>query len=136
MATAFTNGLKELEPEFEELTGISVEFELLDEEGSVRKTQLELASGAGNYGRGWHSERQYSALRRKQLGDAGRKTSGALTCRIQQCLDVDDLIGSTMNAMAWDGVQQCLPLLCGDDHYVLSDRHFRSGRYRKSTDNL
>ena len=48
-ATAFLNGLKELEPEFEELTGISVEFELLDEEGSVRKTQLELASGAGNY---------------------------------------------------------------------------------------
>ena len=49
LATAFTNGLKELEPEFQELTGISVEFELLDEEGSVRKTQLELASGAGNY---------------------------------------------------------------------------------------
>ena len=47
LATAFTNGLKELEPEFEALTGISVEFELLDEEGSVRKTQL----GIGQRGR-------------------------------------------------------------------------------------
>ena len=108
LATAFTNGLKELEPEFEELTGISVEFELLDEEGSVRKTQLELASGAGNYDvvgiqsgniplyaeNGWVTP--VETFWGTDLSDPA-------------ALDHDDLIVSTMNAMAWDGVQQCLP---------------------------
>lgn len=108
LATAFTNGLKELEPEFEELTGISVEFELLDEEGSVRKTQLELASGAGNYD-----------VVGIQSGNIPLYAENGWVTPVEtfwgtdvsdpEKLDHDDLIASTMNAMAWDGVQQCLP---------------------------
>lgn len=108
IAGGFTNGLKELEPEFEELTGISVEFELLDEEGSVRKAQLELASGAGNYD-----------VVGIQSGNIPLYAENGWVTPVEtfwgtdvsdpDLLDHGDLIASTMNAMAWDGVQQCLP---------------------------
>ena len=35
-------GLQPLVPEFEEMTGMTVEFELLEEQASVQKAQLEL----------------------------------------------------------------------------------------------
>ena len=41
--------LVELLSEFEAETGIKVNMELLEEQASVQKTQLELASGTGNY---------------------------------------------------------------------------------------
>lgn len=108
IAGGFTNGLKDLEPEFEELTGISVEFELLDEEGSVRKAQLELASGAGNYDVvGIQSGN--IPLYAENGWVTPVETFWGTDVSDSEALDHGDLIASTMNAMAWDGVQQCLP---------------------------
>ena len=108
IAGGFTNGLKDLEPEFEELTGISVEFELLDEEGSVRKAQLELASGAGNYDVvGIQSGN--IPLYAENGWVTPVETFWGTDASDPELLDHGDLIASTMNAMAWDGVQQCLP---------------------------
>ena len=105
---SFVAGLEAMLPEFEEQTGIQVEFELLDEQGSVQKTQLELASGSGNYDvvgiqsgnmplygeNGWVTpiEEFYDS----DLSDA-------------EILDIDDYVGSTMEALKFGGVQHCLP---------------------------
>lgn len=108
-AMTYTDGLQQLLPEFEEETGIKVNFELLDEQASVQKTQLELASGTGNYDivgiqsgnmplygqNGWVTpvENFYGT----PLSDP-------------DALNPDDFIGSTMDALKYDGVQQCLPM--------------------------
>lgn len=105
----YISGLQPLVPEFEEATGMTVEFELLEEQASVQKAQLELASGAGNFDvvgiqsgnmplyaqSGWVTpiEDFYDA----EYADA-------------DLLGVDDFVGSTMDALAFGGTQYCLPM--------------------------
>ena len=105
----YIDGLLPLLPEFEEQTGITVEFELLEEQASVQKAQLELASGAGNFDvvgivsgnmplyaqGGWVTpiEDFYGA----DFADA-------------DMLSIDDFVGSTMDALAFGGTQYCLPM--------------------------
>ena len=105
----YTDGLMALLPEFEEMTGIHVEMELLDEQGAVQKAQLELASGTGNFDivgivsgnmplyaqNGWVTpvENLY-----------GSDISNP------EVLNLDDFVGSTLDALKYNGVQQCLPI--------------------------
>ena len=108
-AMTYTNGLQELLPEFEEETGIKVNFELLDEQASVQKTQLELASGTGNYD-----------LVGIQSGNMPLYGQNGWVTPVEEfydtplsdpdVLNLDDFIGSTMDAMKYEGVQNCLPM--------------------------
>ncbi|MCY3832793.1 MAG: sugar ABC transporter substrate-binding protein [Chloroflexi bacterium] len=102
-------GLEELLPEFEEATGMTVEFELLEEQASVQKAQLELASGAGNFD-----------VVGIQSGNMPLYAQGGWVTPIEDfydgeyvdaaMLNVDDFVGSTMDALAFGGTQYCLPM--------------------------
>ena len=105
---AYTNGLEELAPKFEEMTGINVEFELLSEEDSVRKVQLELASGAGNYDVVGIQSGNVPLYAENGWVTPVESFWGTDASDPEQ-LSLDDIIGSTLGALAYGGVQQCLP---------------------------
>ncbi len=105
----YISGLEPLVPEFEEMTGMNIEFELLEEQASVQKAQLELASGAGNFD-----------IVGIQSGNMPLYAQGGWVTPIEEfydadyadaaLLDVDDFVGSTMDALAFGGTQYCLPM--------------------------
>ncbi len=108
-AMTYTDGLNEVLAEFEEETGIKVNIELLDEQSSVQKTQLELASGSGNYD-----------LVGIQSGNMPLYGENGWVTPVEDfydsplansdVLDIDDFILSTLDALKYDGVQLCLPM--------------------------
>ncbi len=105
----YISGLQPLVPEFEEATGMTVEFELLEEQASVQKAQLELASGAGNF--------DVAGI---QSGNMPLYAQSGWVTPIEDFYDaeyadadllgVDDFVGSTMDALAFGGTQYCLPM--------------------------
>ena len=106
---SFLPGLKQLVPEFEELTGITVNIETLAEAAARQKAQVESASGSGAFDivgiqsgnlplyaqNGWLTPVD-SFFGNEALSDPTR-------------LAIDDFIPSTLDGMAYEGTQYCLP---------------------------
>lgn len=106
---SFIPGLKQLVPEFEELTGIKVNIETLSEAAARQKAQVESASGSGAFdivgiqGGNLPLYAQNGWLTPVENFFGNSKLSDAET------LAIDDFIPSTLQAMSYEGTQYCLP---------------------------
>jgi ABC-type glycerol-3-phosphate transport system substrate-binding protein len=106
---SFIPGLKALVPEFEAKTGIKVNIETLSEAAARQKAQVESAAGSGAFdivgiqGGNLPLYAQNGWLTPVDKFFGNDKLSSAET------LALDDYIPSTLQSMAYDGTQYCLP---------------------------
>ncbi len=105
---SFIPGLKQLLPEFEELTGITVNIETQSEGAARQKAQVESATGSGAFDIvGIQSGNLPLYAQNGWLVPVenyfGTELSDAKT------LDLDDFIPSTLDSMSFDDTQYCLP---------------------------
>lgn len=106
---SFIPGLKELLPEFEELTGIHVNIETLSEAAARQKAQIESASGSGAFDIvGIQSGNLPLYVQNGWLKPVSDYFGNPAVSNPDQ-LDIDDFIPSTLQGMAVDGNQYCLP---------------------------
>lgn len=106
---SFIPGLKQLLPEFEEMTGITVNIETQSEGAARQKAQVEAATGSGAFDivgiQSGNLPLYAQAGWLKPVGDYFDDPALADPAE----LDLEDFIPSTLQSMAFDGTQYCLP---------------------------
>jgi len=106
---SFMPGLKKLLPEFEKETGIRVNLETMAEGAALQKAKLELATGTGTYDIiGAQSGDLPLYAQNKWLMPLDPFFGDSSLSDPKQ-LGLNDFIGSTRTAMAYEGKQYCLP---------------------------
>lgn len=106
---SFIPGLKDLLPEFEELTGIRVNIETLSEAAARQKAQIESASGSGAFDIvGIQSGNLPLYAQNGWLTPVDSFFGDAAIYNPDQ-LAIDDFIPSTLQGMAVGETQYCLP---------------------------
>lgn len=105
---SFIPGLKQLLPEFEEMTGIKVNIETQAEGAARQKAQVEMATGSGAYDIvGIQSGNLPLYAQNGWLTPVQDYFGSDVSDEVQ--LALDDFIPSTLKGMAWDDTQYCLP---------------------------
>lgn len=106
---SFIPGLRELLPEFEELTGIHVNIETLSEAAARQKAQIESASGSGAFDIvGIQSGNLPLYAQNGWLKPVGDYFGNPAVSDPDQ-LAINDFIPSTLQGMAVEDTQYCLP---------------------------
>ncbi|PZX12871.1 multiple sugar transport system substrate-binding protein/sorbitol/mannitol transport system substrate-binding protein [Palleronia aestuarii] len=105
---SFIPGLRELLPDFEEMTGITVNIETLSEGAARQKAQIESATGSGAFD-----------IVGIQSGNLPLYAENGWVVPVEdyfesefadpEQLALDDFIPSTLQAMSYDDTQYCLP---------------------------
>jgi multiple sugar transport system substrate-binding protein len=106
---SFIPGLRDLLPEFEEKTGIKVNVETLSEQAARQKVQIESATGSGAFD-----------IVGVQSGSMPLYASNGWVLPLEKFFEdpklsdpaqlaIDDFIPSTLDGMAYEGKQYCLP---------------------------
>ncbi|MFV0295501.1 MAG: ABC transporter substrate-binding protein [Hyphomicrobiaceae bacterium] len=106
---SFVPGLKQLLPEFEEMTGIKVNIETLSEAAAVQKAQVESATRTGAYDVVGMQSGNLPLYAQNGWLTPVAKFAGNADISIPDQLALDDFIPSTLQAMSYDGEQYCLP---------------------------
>lgn len=106
---SFIPGLKQLVPEFEALTGIKVNIETLSEAAARQKAQVESASGSGAFDVVGVQSGNLPLYAQNGWLTPVEGFFGNAELSDPEKLAIDDFIPSTLEGMAYEGKQYCLP---------------------------
>ena len=104
----YTQGLADVLPEFEDMTGITVNIETLGEAAAYQKIELELAIGSGAYDVVGISQSRLPLYVQNNWLVPVESFWGSDVSN-EEILDINDFVQSTLDALAQDGTQYCLP---------------------------
>jgi multiple sugar transport system substrate-binding protein len=105
----YTQGLAQILPEFEEMTGIRVNIETLGEAATYQKIEVELAIASGAYDVVGISQSRLPLYAQNNWIIPVENFFDDPATSNQDVLNIDDFIQSTLDALAHDGIQYCLP---------------------------
>lgn len=101
----YTRFVEDILPEFEEQTGIEVEWELLGWPVALQQTEIELSAGSGTY-----DVMQMIFIKAQRWMRPGWTTSlDNFVERDKEEVDADDFLAATIDPFRWEGELHALP---------------------------